>query len=128
MTPEEHAEVVLTARMLAASSFLRWFTPLLTLVSIAGLVFRVANPAALVVAIAIGVVSGVYAFRVAHDARLFEDIAAGTISTADLDHALGKKQSNRPWPDRCRGARRLLRNAALGAAAQIIALIASSWS
>jgi hypothetical protein len=132
MTAEERAEIVVTARLLRAASQLHWLAAGLTVVSAAALVMGAGNSAAAVAAIVCGIVANLYAFRIAFDAYLFEDIAANTLSTDGLDHALaalGKALTpGRPWPIRCRGARRLIVRAAIATAAQLIAIIAAGLS
>ena len=82
--------------------------------------FQIAIPA-----IVLGVIAIYYCFRVSLDAKLFEDIAAGRLTTPQLDLALGVKQT-RDWLDRSRGAKRLIVKAAIAVIAQLAALVLSS--
>jgi hypothetical protein len=132
MTSEERAEVVVTARMLQSGAFLQWIAGGLLAATAAALLFNVGNLFPTIIALAAGAVASIYAFRVALDARLFDDIANETLSTDGLDHALaaiGKRtQKTRSWPDRCRGARRLIARAAAATAVQLIAIVAAAMS
>jgi hypothetical protein len=119
-----NAEVQLTARMLRALSFLPWLSAALTIVAAAALLSGSANRVGASLAIALGLVAGVYGFRIALDAWLFEDILEGRLTTAELDSVLGKE--DRPWADRCRGARRLMILGAVATALQMILMIASA--
>lgn len=120
-----NAEAQLTARLLRATAFLPWLGAALTVISGAALVFDVANRIALTAAIVLGVTAMVYGFRVALDARLFEDILAGKLSTADLDALLGR--ADRPWSDRCRGARRLVIRGAIAVTLQLLCIVIARW-
>lgn len=102
MTPEERAEVLVTARLLRAAGAVQWLAIGLTVV---------AAMLRDVTAAVIGAVALFYAFRVAFDARLFEDVATERLTTSELDSALAtlrKGKGDRPWSDRCAGARRLV--------------------
>ena len=116
MTDEERAHVLVTARLLRAAASLSGLAVGLTIVA----AFQAA-----IAAIVIGVVAIYYCFRVSFDAKLFDDIAAGRLTTAQLDHALGAKRE-RDWIDRSRGAKRLVIQAAIAVIAQLIALVLSS--
>ena len=132
MTSEERAEVVFTARLLRSAASLQWLTGGLLVATAAALLFSVGNVVVMIIATAAGAVANAFAFRVALDARLFDDVVHETLSTEGLDHALaalGKgAQKARPWPDRCRGARRLIAQAAATTAIQLIAIVAAALS
>ena len=132
MTSEERAEVVFTARLLGSASFLQWLAGGLLVATAAALLFSTGNPVVMIIATAAGAVANTFAFRVALDARLFADIANETLSTEGLDHALatiGKgTQKARPWPDRCRGAKRLIARAAAATALQLITIVVAALS
>ena len=141
MTDEERAHVVVTARLLRAAASLSGLAVGLTLVA----AFQV-----VIAAIVLGVIAIYYCFRVSFDARLFEDIATGRLTTAQLDHALGRAEARptsstrramrmlnvgrasarpnepRDWIDRSRGAKRLVVKAAIAVIAQLTALVLSS--
>jgi hypothetical protein len=126
MTEEERAYVVVTARLLRAAASLSGLAVGLTVVA----AFQVA-----VAAIVIGVVAIYYCFRVSFDAKLFDDIAAGRLTTAQLDLGLGvggrasardRGQRGRDWVDRSRGAKQLVVKAALAVVAQLVAIVLSS--
>ncbi|HEX6083154.1 MAG TPA: hypothetical protein VF266_01435 [Thermoanaerobaculia bacterium] len=142
MTDEERAHVVVTARLLRAAAMLSGLAVGVTIVA----TFQVA-----IAAIVLGVVAIYYCFRVSFDAKLFDDIAAGRLTTAQLDLALGGGQAilpvrahassedegtgriacpppaaTRDWIDRSRGAKRLVVKAAIAVIAQLAALVLSS--
>jgi hypothetical protein len=104
MTETERAQVLVTARLLEAARSIDWLSTGLTLLAA---VLLVLTPYALM-SLVLGVVSKLYAVRVVFDAKLLHDIATDRLSTADLDAALGRTGQERGWPDRCRGARRLM--------------------
>ena len=114
-----NADVKLTARMLRAASFLPFLSAGLTILAAAALLFGCSR-AASIAAIVLGVIACVYGFRIALDAWLFEDILAGALTTSELDEAVGR--ADRPWPDRCRGARRLIIKGAVATLLQLAAL------
>jgi hypothetical protein len=117
LTPEERAEVLVTARLLRAAVVVQWLAIGLTVV--APLLRNV--PAA-----ALGALALFYAFRVALDARLFEDVATERLTTTELDSALStlrKGAADRPWSDRCAGARRLVLLMAVTTAGELIVLV-----
>jgi len=118
MTDTERAQVLVTARLLEAARSLDWLSTGLTILAAVLLVLtRYA-----LVALVLGAVSKLYAVRVAFDAKLLHDIAADRFSTADLDAALGRTGQERGWPDRCRGARRLVFVEAAATFAQLAAV------
>lgn len=114
MNPTERADVLVTARLLRAAGRVDWLGTGLTIVAGAALLFEAGNVAAAASALALGLVAKVYFVRVSLDARLLEDVASGKLETEGLDAALaalGRKPKTdgvRSWPDRCRGARRLV--------------------
>ena len=128
MNADERAEVLVTARLLRAASAMQWVAVVLT--SYAVITHRY-------VAIAIAVIALYFAFRVSFDAKLFEDITLNRITTPELDASLSPLPARgervrvrgsrttppRPWPDRCRGARRLIVFLALATLALILATI-----
>ncbi len=127
MTPEERGQVLVTAQLLRAALRVDWLTTGLTLLACAALTVSAANRIAAIVVIALGLIAKLFAVRVAFDASLFEDAASGTLTTSDLDNALGAlalappAKAGRPWLDRCRGAKRLVYFLAAAACAQTIA-------
>jgi hypothetical protein len=114
-----NGEVKLTARMLRAASFLPWLSAGMTILSAASLLFGHARVPA-IAAIVFGVAGCFYGFRIALDTWIFEDLISGALTTEELDGALHREP--RPWPDRCRGARRLIVKAALATVLQLAAL------
>lgn len=121
-----NAEVHLTARILRGAAFLPWLGAALTAVSGAALVFEQANRIALTAAIVFGVMAMVYGFRVALDARLFEDILGGKLTTTELDALL--RRADRSWSDRCRGARGLVIRGAVATTLQLLCIVVARWS
>ncbi|HVG23591.1 MAG TPA: hypothetical protein VND45_05510 [Thermoanaerobaculia bacterium] len=117
MTDDERAHVIVTARLLHAVAALPWLA--------AGLTVAAAFKSAYT-AILLGLVAIYYGVRVALDARLFDDVAAERLTTAQLDTALGARV-HRDWIDRSRGAKRLVIKAAIAAVAQLAALVLSSF-
>lgn len=113
MTDDERAEVLVTARLLRAASMLQWLAIALTIAS-----------GSSILVILLGVVAIYYGVRVTFDAKLFEDIAADRLTTAQLDSVLRLKKKDRPWPDRCRGARGLAIKLAIATLVQLIAVAA----
>lgn len=119
MTDEERAHVLVTARLLRAAAMLSGLAVGVTIVA----AFQIA-----IAAIVLGAVAIYYCFRVSFDARLFDDIAAGRLTTAQLDAALGRAEAHptRDWLDRSRGAKRLILKSAIAVIAQLTALVLSS--
>ena len=123
MTPEERAEVLVTARLLRAVGILRWLAAALIVVAAASMIF-VKPSAASIAAILLGLLALYYGIRVAFDAHLLDDIALDRMTTADLDHALGRTdKTERSWADRCRGAKRLVVLLAGATVAEIVAVV-----
>lgn len=117
MTPEERAEVLVTARLLRAAGAMQWLAIGLTVVAA-----TLRN----VTATALGALALFYAFRVAFDARLFEDVATERLTATELDSGLAnlrKGKAARPWSDRCVGARRLVLLLAVTTIGEIIVLV-----
>jgi hypothetical protein len=114
-----NAEVKLTARMLRAAAFLPWLSAALTILAAASLLFRCGGVAAMI-AILLGVAACFYGFRIALDASLFDDILSGTLTTSELDLFVGRE--DRPWSDRCRGARMLIVKGATLTLLQLVVL------
>lgn len=127
MNADERAAVVVTSRLMRAASRLDWLSTGLTIVASAAIVLTSPHPYAAAVVI-LGIVAKFYFVRIALDARLLEDVAAETLSTAALDQVLVSlgfvppHRTGRPWSDRCRGARRLVVIASLITAAQALTL------
>jgi hypothetical protein len=120
-----NADVHLTARILRAAAFLPWLGAALTVISGAALLLEQANRIALTAAIVFRVIAMVYGFRVALDARLFEEILDGKLTTTDLDALLGR--ADRPWSDRCRGARGLVIRGAAATTLQLLCIVVARW-
>ena len=129
MTPEERAETLVTARLLRATTPVQWLVVALTVLAGGRLLFGQASIGA-VAAIVAGVVAALYGVRIALDARLLEDVAAGTMSTEDLDKALAAfgKSADRSWGDRCRGSRRLVLSFTTATTAQVVAVVVAGWA
>ena len=130
MTDDDRAQVMVTARLLRATATLQWLAAGLTLLAVTTLVYDRGDIAPLA-AILLGLVALYYAFRVSFDARLFDDIAAERLTTAQLDAALrafGRTAEERSWADRCRGARGLVARLALFTLAQLLAVVWIRWS
>jgi hypothetical protein len=129
MTPQERAQVLLTARLLQAAGRIDWLSTGLTLVAAAAVAVFGPNIVAAAAAIVLGIVGKLYSVRIAFDARLFHDIAAERLTAPELDSALaglGLRKADkapRPWNDRCRGARRLVIVCGAITAAQAVAVI-----
>ncbi len=120
MTPQERALILVTSRMLRAAGSLRWLATGLTLLSALAMILG-RSVALSITAILLGVIALFFGARVSFDAHLLEDIATGRMKTEDLDIALGKfSKGPRPWPDRCRGAKRLVVFSAVATIAQLI--------
>jgi hypothetical protein len=141
MTDEERAHVLVTARLLRAAAMLSGLAVGVTIVA----AFQIA-----IAAIVLGVIAIYFCFRVSLDAKLFDDIAAGRLTTAQLDAALGRAEAHPPsrtrlarglpnvgrasacpraprdWLDRSRGAKRLILKSAIAVIAQLAALVLSS--
>jgi hypothetical protein len=119
-----------TARLLEAAAKLDYLSTGMTLIAFA-LLFVQGNTIAEIIVITLGLVAKLYAVRIAFDAKLLADVAAGTIATADLDGALvtlalvpaGK--TGRDWTERCRGAKKLIVICGLITIAQCIAILAT---
>lgn len=129
MTDEERAQVLVTARVLRAAASLQWLVAGMTIVA-AGALIQDSGRIAPTLALIAGAVGVYFAFRVAFDARLFDDILSGRMTTADLDAALqafGRKRPGRPWGDRCRGARRLVLMLAIVAVVQLLVVLFIRW-
>ena len=124
MTSAERGEVLVTARMLEAAGKLDLLSTGITLIAVASLFFASTHRVAALTAIVLGITAKLYALRIAFDARLLADVAAGTLTTLDLDAAFPTK-AGRPWTQRCRGARRLVIVFALLAMAQCVAVVVS---
>ena len=113
MTAEERAQILVTGRLLEAVGRVDLLSSGLTLLSGALLVFRDAHRTAAVAAIVLGLIAKLYFVRIAFDARLLNDVATGSLTTPDLDGALGalglvpRGKAGREWSARCRGAKRL---------------------
>lgn len=122
MTSEEQALIVVTARFLRAAAKVQWLAIGLTLLAAASMIFTTARRSPAIAAMVLGIISNYYGIRVAFDARLLEDVAAGKFTTADLD-AVFVKNKGRSWPDRCRGARRLVAFGAMATMAQMISVV-----
>lgn len=127
MNDADRAEILVTARLLRAAGRVDWLGTGLTIVAAAALFFGAASRFWTMTALVIGVVAKVYFVRVSLDARLLEDVASGRLETEGLDSALvalGRKASQnvRSWPDRCRGARRLVVSASSLTVAEAVAL------
>ena len=123
MTADERALIAITAQFLRAAAKVQWLAIGLTILAAASIIFTTAKRPPAIAAIALGVISIYYGIRVAFDARLLEDVAVDRLSTAGLD-AVFVKNKGRSWPDRCRGARRLV---AFEGAATIAQMIAVVW-
>ena len=125
MTPEERAQIFVTARLLEAAKKIDTLSTGLTLLAGAAMLFgspslRLQIPG--IVAILLGVVAKTFAVRIAFDARLLIDVAFDKLTTADLDAAFPAK-AGRAWSDRLRGAKRLVIRCAAATTAQCIAVI-----
>ncbi|MDQ6802372.1 MAG: hypothetical protein M3041_16255 [Acidobacteriota bacterium] len=123
MTDDDRALIAITAQFLRAAAKVQWLAMGLTILAVASMLFTSGRRTPAIAAIALGIISIYYGVRIAFDARLLEDIATETLTVADLDSVFVKNKG-RSWPDRCRGARRLV---AFGAAATIAQMIAAAW-
>lgn len=130
MTRTDRAEAILTARFLGAARSLDWLSLGLTFVAAGALAFGGSTRRnSAIAAVGFGLVARVYALRIAFDAGLFEDIANSTVELEDLDSAIvaqglvPKKKIERPWRQRCRGARRLVKYLGLVTLAQVALFI-----
>jgi len=103
MTADERAHVLITARFLRAAGKIDWLSTGLTLVA-------VLSPARVtsIAAILLGLAAKFYSVRIAFDARVFEDLAGDRYTITEFDAALQRAKPGRSWPDRCRGAKRLV--------------------
>lgn len=110
----DRPQILITARLLRAAERIDWLATGLTLLAVAALLFGTPNRAFSVVAVALGLLAKLYRVRISFDARLLEDLAGERLTTAELDSALSvvklapPAKAGRPWPVRCRGARRLV--------------------
>ncbi|MEO8381259.1 MAG: hypothetical protein ABI779_16490 [Acidobacteriota bacterium] len=107
MTSAERGQVLLTGRLLEAAAKLDLLSTGITLLAAASLFFSPRDRVVGILCVVLGIVVKFYAVRIAFDARLLADIAAGTLTTADLDAAFPKK-AGRDWSLRCAGAKRLV--------------------
>ncbi|HXH39256.1 MAG TPA: hypothetical protein VNN08_11560 [Thermoanaerobaculia bacterium] len=129
MTADERAQIVVTARLLRATASIQWLPVGITIIAAAAAA-RGQGVSAAIAAIVLGLVAIYFGVRVSFDARLFDDIATGRLTTLQLDTALGtlrKGKGGRGWADRCRGARRLVAFCAIATMAQIIAVVPIGW-
>jgi hypothetical protein len=124
MTDEERLETAVIAALLAGGRSLDWLGSALT-VAAAVLLLAGLDARELALAIVLVGIAGKYlATRVAFDALLFAVAAERALATEPFDAAMthlglmvpGK--TGRPWIERCRGARRLLRLQAAAVALQ----------
>jgi hypothetical protein len=128
MTTEERAQILVTARLLRATTSIEWLTTGLTLLAAGAMTFGAPNRVAAVAAIALGLIAKLFGVRISFDASLFEDAAAGSLTASDLDAALGALalappgKAGRSWRDRCLGAKRLVLILAGVACAQTVAV------
>jgi uncharacterized membrane protein len=103
VTPEDRAQILVTSHFLRAIAILRWFAIALTIVAA-----FFASTAIRVGVVVAGAFAIYYGIRASFDAQLLDDIAAERLATEELDRALGRfAKESRPWPERCKGARRL---------------------
>jgi hypothetical protein len=129
MTPEERAQILVTARLLQAAGRLDWLGTGMTVVTAAAVAVFAPNLWASAGAIVLGIVGKLYSARIAFDARLLDDVAAERLTAAELDaalEALGLRKASgvpRSWTDRCRGARRLVTISAAITVAQAVAVM-----
>jgi len=123
----ENGEVLVTARLLRAAGRIDWLGTGITLLAATGLLLAKASVPLMTITVLLGIAAKVYFVRIVFDARLFEDAAAKRIATEELDGALAKvggakgSAGERPWSDRCRGARRLV---VVGASLTIVQCVA----
>lgn len=105
-----------TARLLRAASSIDWL-------SLALLVIAVWRREA--ISAVLGLLARYYAFRVAFDARVFDDLAEGRMTLEEFDGAglVPPKKRGRPIADRCRGAMRLAVILGILTAAQAIVFL-----
>jgi len=122
VTAEERARILVTARFLRASASIQWLAIAFMIVAATTMIFAAGRLAFATAAIVFGLVSIFYGVRVAFDARLLEDVAAGALTTADLDRVFAKN-AGRPWTDRCRGAIRLVVFCAIATTAEVAAVV-----
>lgn len=104
-----------TARLLRAAKSIDWLSLALLVIA----VWR-REP----VSAALGLIARYYAFRVAFDARIFDDLAEGRMTIEEFDEAglVPPKKRGRPVADRCRGAMRLVAILGILTTAQAIVL------
>ncbi|HEY4640957.1 MAG TPA: hypothetical protein VII75_06400 [Thermoanaerobaculia bacterium] len=105
-----------TARLLRAGKSIDWLSFALLLIAV-----WKRDP----VAGALGLVARYFAFRVAFDAHVFDDLAEGRMTIEEFDDCglVPPKKRGRPVADRCRGAMRLITILGILTAAQAIVLI-----
>lgn len=131
MTSAERAQALVAARFLRAAERSDWFSIALTLLALFAIVTGSVMLIASIVA-ALGLIARYYALRISFDARLLEDITSDNLATADLDTALSTigfvkpEKTGRAWPDRCRGAKRLVLFYELTVAAQVACVIVAA--
>lgn len=129
MTPEERAQILVTARLLRAVAPIGWLATGLTLVAASSLAFVTRGWLFAMAAVLFGLVAVLHAVRIRLDAGLFEDALAERLSREELDGALRAlsmvpaAKAGRGWPARCRGARRLMVVLAFAALAQVTAVL-----
>ena len=118
-----NAEARLTARLLHSVKSIDWLSTGLTLVAL----FTPHRWIAI-----LGIIEKYVSYRVAFDAKIFDDVANGRMTIEEFDEAavalklMPAKKTGRAMIDRCRGAKRLVVIAAGITLAQAIALIALS--
>jgi len=124
MSDQERLETAVTAALLARGRSLDWLSTALT-VAAAALLLAGLGAAKLEAAIVlVGIGAKYLGTRVAFDARLFEIAAERALAIEPFDAAMTRlrlippSKTGRPWADRCRGARRLLRLQAAAVALQ----------
>jgi hypothetical protein len=114
MNPGERALIRVTAALLRAAGMTHWLSAGLIVVAAASIAFGAGNRTIAIAMIVVGLVATYYRIRISFDARLFDDVIAERLTTADLDQALSALslapagRPERPWTDRCRGAKRLV--------------------
>jgi hypothetical protein len=113
MTATERAQVLVTARLLRATSKLDRLSIWLTLFTALALLTSTGPPVLEIIVVALGALARWYALRIDFDARLLEDVAADHLTREDLDEAFAalslasRAKLGRDWSERCLGARRL---------------------
>jgi hypothetical protein len=115
MNDQERLETAVIAALLAGGRSVDWLATALTVAAATLLLAGLGAPALEVAIVLVGIAGKYLATRVAFDARLFEIAAERALATEPFDAAmtclglLAPAKTGRPWIDRCRGARRLLR-------------------